>query len=63
MRDVFLTDFLKNVLRRYPEGVQTVTGQFAKEVAEIIRAISWEGRFRDLAVSCLTLDPVHPGRI
>jgi len=59
MCDVLVPDFLVNILRKQPEGEHGCTGseKFAKEVAETVRNISWVGPLRDLAVSCLSLDP------
>lgn len=62
---VFHPDFLVNIVRKHPDGVHgpTATGQFAREVAERVRAIAWTGSLRDLAVSCLSLDPKPRPRI
>jgi len=56
---VFQPNFLKNTVSRDPEGldVSTMTGQFAKEVAETARTISCDIiSLQDLAASCLVLD-------
>jgi len=58
MCEVLFPDFLLHIVQRHPEGLQGVTGtgQFAKEVAETARNLSWEGELRDLVVSCLSID-------
>lgn len=55
---VLVPDFLLNIARKRPEGVQLVTenGQFAREVAETVRNIPWDGDLRDLAASCLSVN-------
>lgn len=62
---VFAPDFLLNIVRRHPEGIDrvTVTGKYAKEVAESVGTILWDGSLRDIAASCLSLDPKMRPRI
>jgi len=57
--EVLIPNFLLNIVNRHPEGVHAITGsgQFANEIAETVRIISWEGDLRDCAVSCLSLEP------
>lgn len=64
MCEVLFPDFLLHIAQRHPElhGI-TATGQFAKEVAESARNLSWGGGLLELAVSCLSLDPKLRPRI
>lgn len=65
MCEVMVPDFLLNIVHKHPEGVHEITGtgQFAKEVAESVRTISWDADLRDLTVSCISLVPKLRPRI
>ena len=62
---VYHPELLKNIASKYPDILhsKTVTGEFAKEVAESAGDISWDGSLGDLAMSCLSLTPKSRPRI
>lgn len=63
--EVLVPDFLLNIVRKYPEGVDEITrnGQFAQEVVESMRTVSCDAGLGELAVLCLSLDPAERPQI
>jgi len=57
--EVSIPDFFKHIGRNHPEGVHELirSGQFPEKVAETAYNLSCAGDLRDIAVSCLCLDP------
>lgn len=65
MCEVLEPGFLASIVRDHPQGIHVITGsgQFAIEVAEKAQTLSCDRDLRDLAVSCLSLNPEMRPRI